>query len=205
MKVLIIADIHSSFGNLKKVLSSASYDLIFIAGDLTNFRKSDVYHIDGIVSNFGEAYAVHGNCDYEEITSYDLDSIKFIHAKSVKIEDFTLHGVGGSSLTPFSTPSEYSDEEMEEFFKKLKIDSGKNFLLCHSPPKGILDEVCGINVGSSVIRKYSEKFDAIFFGHVHENSGFLKLKFLALNPGPLFEKRFAIFDSESFKVELKKI
>ncbi|MCS7121014.1 MAG: metallophosphoesterase family protein [Archaeoglobaceae archaeon] len=205
MKILILSDVHSSFENLKEILSSASYDLIFLAGDLTNFIKEDVFKIDEIISKFGEAYAVHGNCDYEEILGYDLDSINFVHAKSLNFEDFTLHGVGGSNLTLFSTPSEYSEEQMEEFFKKF-VFSERNFLLSHCPPKGILDLTKnGIHVGCNVVKKYVENFEVIFCGHVHEAFGIEKNRFLAINPGPVFKRRYATFDTEVFEAKLEKL
>ncbi|MET1123741.1 MAG: metallophosphoesterase [Archaeoglobaceae archaeon] len=205
MKILLISDIHSSFGNLKRVLADASFDIVAIAGDITNFRSEDVKHADAIIAKFGYAYAVHGNCDYEEILEYDLDAIEFVHARSVRVDDFVLHGVGGSGITPFNTPSEYGEDEMEFFFSKFRLGE-RNFLLSHCPPKGILDRTrFGMHAGCEVIRRHADDFELIMCGHIHESPGVFRGSFVAVNPGPVFERRYALVETEGLNVELRKV
>ncbi|MEM3896466.1 MAG: metallophosphoesterase family protein, partial [Archaeoglobaceae archaeon] len=133
MKLLLASDIHSNIRNFKEIVERESFDVLLISGDLTNFRKSDVFSIDEILSKLGvECYAVHGNCDYEEILRYDLQSVRFIHGKSVKVDDVTIHGLGGSLPTPFETPSEYPEQYFSKLLDNFKI-SEFNVLLSHSP------------------------------------------------------------------------
>lgn len=206
MKLLLLSDIHSNLKNLEEILKKTEFDIILIAGDLTHFRKQDVITIDELVSKYApECYAVHGNCDNKEILSYSLSGIKFIHGKSLRLDDFTLHGIGGALKTPFGTPSEYTEEEYEEVLKHFRY-SEFNILVSHSPAKGILDRTrYGENIGSMAIRKYLKNFQIVLSGHVHESFGVLKDENLAVNPGPVNWGRFAILELESGEVELKQI
>nr|WP_230972182.1 metallophosphoesterase [Archaeoglobus neptunius] len=203
---MVLSDIHSSFSNLKNILDAASYDTVFIAGDITQFKREDVFQADAIISKFtDECYAVHGNCDYEDILEYDLDAIRFIHGKSVKVDNFTLHGLGGSGITPFGTPSEYTEEEMRSFIQSFQFGD-RNILLSHCPPKGILDTTrSGINAGCRVIRENIGLFDVAFCGHIHECHGIINSVITAVNPGPVMWGRFAIFNAESMEAELNRI
>ncbi|MCS7130961.1 MAG: metallophosphoesterase family protein [Archaeoglobaceae archaeon] len=206
MKLLLLSDIHSNTKNLEEILKKTEFDLLLISGDLTHFKKQDVVTIDEIVSKYApECYAVHGNCDHPEILSYELSAINFIHGKSLNLDDFTIHGIGGSLKTPFGTPSEYTEKDYEEIIKGFKF-SDFNILVSHSPAKGILDKTnYGENIGSEAIRKYIERFQISITGHVHESFGVIKEERLAINPGPVNWGRFAILDLRSMEVELRKI
>lgn len=206
MKLLLLSDIHSNVKNLEEILKKVDFDLILIAGDLTHFRKQDVIVIDEIVSKYApECYAVHGNCDHEEILSYELSGIKFIHGKSLKVGELTLHGIGGALITPFGTPSEYSEKDYELILKTFKF-SDFNVLVSHSPARGILDRTnYGENIGSEAIRRYIGNFQIVLTGHVHESFGVLKDKWIAVNPGPVNWGRFAILDLRKMEIELGQI
>ncbi|MCS7144695.1 MAG: metallophosphoesterase [Archaeoglobaceae archaeon] len=206
MKFLLLSDIHSNTKNLEEILKKIEFDLLLIAGDLTHFRKQDVITIDDLISKYApECYAVHGNCDPQEILSYELNSINFIHGKSLSLDDFTVHGIGGSLRTPFGTPSEYTEKDYEEILKSFKF-SDLNILVSHSPAKGILDKTkYGEHIGSEAIRKNIDKFQIALTGHVHESFGVLKEEKIAINPGPVNWGMFAILDLDRMEVELKKI
>jgi hypothetical protein len=209
MKILVVADIHSSFSGFEKILKEVDFDLLLIAGDISHFNTLDVLRADEIVSKYtAECYAVHGNCDPEPVLNLNLDSIRFIHAKSVRLEDFTLHGVGGSNLTPFNTPSEYPESKIEEFITSLRMDSSNsNVLLTHCPPRGILDKTfSGTNAGSDAILRHLEKFDFVFCGHIHEADGVQQYsKTILANPGPAAWNQYVIFDMQNFRVRCGKL
>ncbi|MDW7989777.1 MAG: metallophosphoesterase family protein [Archaeoglobaceae archaeon] len=206
MRILILSDIHSCLEKMEKIIKKEKFDILLIAGDLTNFKNEDVLAIDRILSFEGiECYAVHGNCDYESILEYDFDSINFIHRKSVKIDEFTLHGIGGSLPTPFNTPSEYSEDHFAKSIESFDF-SGFNILLSHSPAKGILDRTrYGMNIGSEEIAKKIEKFDLLVTGHVHECFGVHEGRVPAVNPGPVAWGLFAIIELEDMNICLRKI
>ncbi len=203
MKILLVSDVHSRFRSLDEILKSIDFDLLLLSGDITDFSVSDVFRADEVVSKYvDECYAVHGNCDYEDVLNLDLDAIRFIHGKSVRVDDFVLHGLGGSTFTPFNTPSEYPESELEAVLKSLDY-SDRNILLSHTPPKGILDlTYTGVHAGSSSVRKYMEKFELVLCGHIHEAYGVHKGSAVVVNPGPAAWSRFAIVDTESGEVKL---
>ncbi len=208
MRLLLLSDIHSSFENLKEILSRESFDAIVVAGDITHFRPADVFKADSIIAQHtDECFAVHGNCDHEKVLEHQYDGIRFIHRRSLRLDDFTIHGIGGSGITPFNTPSEYTDEEIMKMIGELKIEKeGRNILLTHCPPKGILDKTySGVHAGCNAIREHVKSFDAILCGHIHEAHGVDDKITLAVNPGPVMWGRYALFDAEKMEVELRKI
>ncbi|MFN3383512.1 MAG: metallophosphoesterase family protein [Archaeoglobaceae archaeon] len=206
MKILLTSDIHSNTQKFKEIVEKERFDVLFISGDLTNFRKSDVFAIDEILSEIGaECYAVHGNCDYEEILSYDLQSIQFIHGKSVKIDEISIHGLGGSLPTPFETPSEYPEQYFATLLENFKL-SDFNVLISHSPAKGILDKTkYGMSIGSEEIAKRISRFNIAITGHVHERYGIHKERSIVVNPGPVVWGLYAILDLKSLSIEMRRI
>ncbi len=206
MRFLHLSDIHSSTEKLEKILSLAEYDAVLIAGDLTHFRPRDAKAIDEVLSDYTDiCFAVHGNCDHEVILNENYRVLRFIHSKSVEFEGYTIHGVGGSGITPFNTPSEYTEEEILKIIDKFTLGDF-NVLLSHCPPKGILDRTySGIHAGCEVIRKRLGDFNAVLCGHIHESHGVVNSPCLVVNPGPAMWGRFAVIDFEKGKAELRKI
>lgn len=206
MKLLLASDIHSNLQNLRKILEKEKFDLLLISGDLTNFRKVDVFAINEILAKLDtECYAVHGNCDYEEILSYDLEGIRFVHGKTVNIDEITIHGLGGSLPTSFNTPSEYTEQYFANLLDNFRF-SEFNILVSHSPAKGILDRTKrGANIGSEEIAKRISRFEIAVTGHVHECYGIYREKNIVVNPGAVAWGLYAVLDLKTWKVELKRI
>ena len=188
MRILIVSDIHSNFSMLEKVLLRESADVLAVCGDVTDFSRDDVKRFLSTIEKFsGVCLVVHGNCDYEDAFSpIDSERIRYIHGESVEVEGIMFHGLGGSTRTPFSTPSEYE----ERYYRRLieGFEYGEvNILISHSPPFGILDRThSGVNAGSKAVREELERFDAVFCGHIHEARG---VEFVGnttvVNPGAL--------------------
>jgi len=55
MKFLLLSDIHSSMDKLEKILTSANYDAVLIAGDLTQFRPKDARVVDEMLSEYTDS------------------------------------------------------------------------------------------------------------------------------------------------------
>ncbi len=211
MRLLITSDVHSSFRRFERILDNESnVDYVVITGDLTDFVASHIQRIDKILNSKKlKALVVHGNCDPPESIDYieKSSSMVNLHAKSVEIDDYAFHGLGGSNYTPFFTPSEYSDDEMRSFINNFEYGE-KNVLISHCPPLGILDlTYSGIHAGCAVVREIMHNFDVIFCGHIHESPGiYVKDKSnIVLNPGSASSGRYALFDLNSFDCKLKKI
>jgi hypothetical protein len=83
-------------------------------------------------------------------------------------------GLGYSNPTPFHTPGEYSEAELE-----ARLEAFAGFaplvLICHCPPHGTaLDQVRpGLHAGSTAVRDFllREQPEHFFCGHIHEAAG----------------------------------
>lgn len=195
MKIVIVSDIHSRFSKLEVLVEREKADVLAICGDVTDFSRSDVKRFIEIVENFpGVCLVVHGNCDYEDaFTTIESENVEFIHGRSVEVDGITFHGLGGSTFTPFNTPSEYS----ESYYRRLlqKFEYGEtNILISHSPPYGVLDKThSGVNAGSRALREEIERFDAVFCGHIHEARGVETVgNAVVVNPGTLSKGEYGI-------------
>ncbi|MBE8538768.1 metallophosphoesterase [Geoglobus acetivorans] len=197
MRILAISDIHSEFEMLERLVEKVRADVLAVAGDVTHFRPSDVRTFEAIIEDFdGEILVVHGNCDHEDSLNRENEKYRFIHGKSHRIGHLTFHGLGGSPITPFNTPSEYPEKHYREILENLKYGE-VNILLSHSPPYGILDRTySGINAGNTVIRENLDKFDLIICGHIHESAGIERAgkRTLVVNPGPLNRGYYSIIE-----------
>ncbi|MBQ6477619.1 MAG: phosphodiesterase [Bacilli bacterium] len=86
MKILIVSDIHGNYDNLNKIITSNSFDKLFILGDILNGPIIDGYNREGVV-NLLKKYKdkisiVKGNCDTEE----DFEELGFTPEKYVEEE-----------------------------------------------------------------------------------------------------------------------
>ncbi|RLF00187.1 MAG: YfcE family phosphodiesterase [Thermoprotei archaeon] len=211
MRVLCISDIHGKMRTLEKFIERApSADLLLVAGDLTNYGDytQAVAVIEKLESLGIKILGVPGNCDTEEVIRAMEDKKISVHGKKVSYVDLSIVGFGGSPPTPFNTPLEYSEREIEEALKRLEKG---DVLLTHAPPKNTpLDKVfVGIHAGSFSVRKAIESREPLFAvcGHIHEARGVhLLKKTTVVNPGPLFKNYYAVVDvSDSVSVKLLKL
>ncbi|MCK4252291.1 metallophosphoesterase [candidate division WOR-3 bacterium] len=211
MQIIAITDIHGHeyFDNtIAKAISNA--DLILIGGDITNFGGEK--EADPILQNINQLnnqiLAIPGNCDQHSVNKLLISKGINLHRERRIIENITFYGVGGCSKTPFHTPQEYTESEIEEILSDFeKTDTQFHILLSHSPPaKTKVDNTfIGLHVGSKAIRSFIEKFqlDLVICGHIHEARGVDTINnTLIINPGP-FPKHYAVIDlNEKIEYEL---
>lgn len=211
MQILAITDIHGHehFDNtIAKVISNA--DLILIGGDITNFGSEK--EADPILQNINQLnnqiLAIPGNCDQHSVNKLLTSKGINLHGQRRTIGNITFYGVGGCSKTPFHTPQEYTESEIEEILSGFeKTDTRFHILLSHSPPaKTEVDKTfIGLHVGSETIRSFIKKFqlDLVICGHIHEARGVDTINnTLIINPGP-FPKHYAIINlNEKIEYEL---
>jgi len=186
-KVLLLADIHNQFGKLDSFLNLEP-DLVFIAGDITQFGP--VEPVLTLLSRIEvPCFAVHGNCDPREILDVLEDSNAVcLHGRAMTVGKLTLTGLGGSNKTPFNTPSELTENEIDKLLAHITSTMEKNVhnvLITHAPPQGALDVAAnGTHVGSPAIRKYIKHFDLVCTAHMHEQRGVTELEGVkVVNPG----------------------
>jgi len=202
IKILAISDAHGDFskiGPILKLKQTSNIDLILMAGDITNFGPDE--DAETFLNMFEKPImAIPGNCDLRTILRV-LDNSKAsnLHNTSERIGNITFIGLGGSNPTPFDTPFEFQENEIENDLEKLvkkeeyrKVDS-VIVLLTHAPPYGTVDEIPVGHVGSTAIGKYLDRVNLIVCGHIHEARGIMKVgKTVVVNPGMVSEGNGAI-------------
>lgn len=191
MKILAISDPHGDYSKIKKIIEKAgNFDLVAIVGDITNFGPDE--KVNELAEMFDKpVLAIPGNCDQRSILKA-LDASKAInlHGKAEQIGNIRFIGLGGSNPTPFNTPFELSEEEIESALEGMVCSAenseecGTIVLLTHAPPHGARDELPFGHVGSKAIQEFLDRVDLIVCGHIHEAKGMEKVgKTVVVNPG----------------------
>ena len=181
MKIISFGDIHEDYSNLiplRDELENA--DLVIVTGDLTNFngRKEAEKVIEEIMKYNKNILAQLGNLDQPEVNDYLTERGINLHRNGFIRDDIGIFGVGGSNLTPFNTPTEFSEDEIETFLLEgiAKVRNAKfKIMVPHMPPKDTkLDIIsAGAHVGSQSVRDFilKHKPDISLSGHIHEARG----------------------------------
>lgn len=220
MKIISFSDIHGHFSVFKKFKNIfKDCDVMILSGDITDFGTAEDVKkcLKEIRKYFDkELYAVIGNCDYPSVEDeLDKEGIN-IHGKVVEYKNFIFAGLGGSLVTPFSTPVEYTEEDYKVLLEQmdLEINTGRPLIfISHQPP---FDSGCdrlsnGTAIGSKEVRNFIERNDpaVCFTGHIHESCGKGMIgKTPVINPGQAKKGSVGIFESNekgSFKVYLQTI
>ena len=218
MKILAISDPHGNYSKINKIVGRAGdFDLVVIVGDITNFGPDE--KVDELMEMFDKpVLAIPGNCDQKSILKA-LDASKAInlHAKAKQIGKIRFIGLGGSNPTPFNTPFELPEEEIEKVLEGMVCsaentgDCGPIVLLTHAPPHGARDKLPFGHVGSKAIRKFVDRVDLIVCGHIHEAKGTEKIgKTVVVNPGEACKGSCALItieeeENKSIEVEFVEV
>ncbi len=174
LRLFALADIHAeeaALDRLRAISMRANYDAVIIAGDITN--NGPVSFAKEVLELFPDnLYVVHGNMDSAPVVDMLASSKSYVHGRKAKLGEWNIVGLGGSNPTPFHTPSEYSEGEIERILSAANVDE-YTILVSHPPPYGIFDNVGTINAGSKSVRECIEKKRPILAlcGHIHENEG----------------------------------
>ena len=102
------------------------------------------------------------------VQSFNLDG------GHIEIDGFHVIGLGYSNPTPFDTPGEYSEEELEQ--RLHAFDGLKPMIaICHVPPyQTMLDRITNFrHAGSKSMRDFLQREAPRYFfcGHIHEAAG----------------------------------
>ena len=208
--VLLIADLHGQFGKIDSFLD-LNPEAVFIAGDLTNMGPVDV--VDDVLSRIDvPCFAVPGNCDPREIieTLEHSDTV-CLHGSRINLGKITIVGLGGSNPTPFGTPFEMTDKQIDDVLQNAMKKMEKtvhNVLLTHTPPYETLDKVNGEHVGSQSIRRHMKSFDLVCCAHIHEQRGVTDIDGIKIvNPGPAMDGYCAMlhFGTEARDIRIEML
>ena len=175
MKVLIFSDIHGDIRALEKLVSEPA-DVYIAAGDLSTFRKS-LDRCGEVLAPLGEkVWVLPGNHETHEDMRDLCRRFGFVdfHRQVRQIASTNWAGLGYSNITPFNTPGEYTEEQIQE---ALAAFDGLSplYLVAHVPPKNSqLDEFApGQHGGSPALSTWLERAQPLylFCGHIHECAG----------------------------------
>ncbi len=190
--ILAISCIHGDIENLMAFIEKLSClrpDVIVCPGDFTDyflpkgFRRVDIGEIiiDELKSLNKPLIVVPGSWDGELIDFFDEKNIS-VHGKGKIIDDIGFYGYGGAR-TPFNTPFEPSEDEIENGLEKAYNDikgAKIKIQVTHAPPKGTGVDIIstGAHVGSEAVRKVIEmrQPNAAICSHIHEGRGVDEIK-----------------------------
>ena len=176
---IAFGDIHESTAVLPSIPGLAEAEGVIITGDITNRgNRESADRVIGAVADINpRIYAQPGNMDTDVVQAYLRERDIDIHLRVRELAPgLGLMGVGLSTPTPFSTPSEVPDGTigtwLDETFAKAK---GFETLIVavHEPPiDSAVDMIgAGQHVGSPSVRKFIERVqpDVVLTGHIHES------------------------------------
>jgi len=195
MRILTIGDIHMQTGRLRDIADLSGADLVLIAGDLTHFggaAEADRVLV-AISAHNPTILGVHGNLDRPEVGSLLEQRGLSLHGTARVVDGLGFVGLGGSNLTPFNTPCEYGEKQIEYLLEEglAALDGHRPFvLLSHPPPAGTTADRLsfGQHVGSAAVRTFIERHQPAYCicGHIHEARGTDLLgSTIIINPGTL--------------------
>lgn len=182
MKILVFVDVHGEIGRIKNIVEIARKEevsALVCAGDLTFFGSN----LDNLIERLDIGLPlILIPCNHELPNDIRDAARKFkfvrnLHNSVLELEGRIFIGLGGSKITPFSTPFELDDMEIDRQLRKFGRFAGKGkkaVLVVHEPPLNtMLDRIDGMHVGSKAIREFIGKHEPDFCicGHFHENAG----------------------------------
>lgn len=220
MNIAAIGCIHGDIENLMKFLDKIellNIDVIACPGDFTDyvvpkgFSRLDVGKIilEELKSLNKAVICVPGSWDKDLIDFFKKENVS-VHGEGKVINGIGFYGYGGAK-TPFNTPFEPSEGELELGLEKSysEVKSVKvKIQLTHAPPsKTKVDVIAtGAHVGSESVRKFIEnkKPDVAICSHIHESRGVDELgNTKIINPGRFPEGYVGLISIENLKVTAK--
>lgn len=209
-RILVLSDLHIRnnfpYDQIERIIAQENITLIILSGDLTIKGKAD--KIKSILQEFNQfnlpVFYVPGNMDSKNSTDISLTNIYPIHGRKKRLSGFNFIGLGGSNRTPFFTPFEMSEKEIEEILAKLieTLDNDDPIIfVSHPPPKDTEADMIysGKHVGSTIVREFIDKFQPalILCGHIHESKSISKInQTICINPGAAMNGNAAIVKIE---------
>ncbi len=175
MKLLVFSDIHSDAKALERLMAIEA-DYYFCAGDLVNFSRGLDAMGEILKQRADRTYVIPGNHESDRqiadlCARYGLHDF---HGGRMEVGGYHVIGLGYSNPTPFDTPGEYSEEELET--RLHEFDGLKPMIaICHVPPRGtMLDRITNLrHAGSTAMRAFLQREQPRYFfcGHIHEAAG----------------------------------
>lgn len=205
---LVFGDIHDDLGAFARIPELGQADGIIISGDLTNL--GGVKQAEDVMKQIEAAglpvYAQIGNMDQPEVGQWLEETGHNIHDQVRELNaDTAVFGIGGSTITPFDTPSEFPESAYAAWLEEMWPEASKfryTVLVSHNPPKDTMcDDIGGdVHVGSGAVRKFiaEKQPDLCICGHIHEGRAVDQIgRTVIVNPGQLNQGGYVIMRNEN--------
>lgn len=200
---IVMGDLHGKTDGFEAVRGLERADGVIVTGDLTvNGGVAQARTVLEKLARFnGVLYAQIGNMDRAEITGWLDEQGWNTHLRVRELApDVAIMGLGGSNVTPFGTPSEFSESRFAEWLEDLWKEARKRphvVLSAHTPPLGTLCDIVGngAHVGSSAVRDFllEAQPDVCLCGHIHESRAVDRLgRTVLVNPGAFAAGGYAV-------------
>jgi hypothetical protein len=181
MKIVSFGDIHMATRNLARMGEvMRDCDLVIVSGDMTNFGGIEETRkvLDAVRGACPNLLALSGNLDQREVIPFLEQEGIALHGKGRVVAGVGIFGCGGSNVTPFDTPTEFTEDEiyaaLRAGYDQVR-DVRPLLMICHTPP---YDTKCdrilsGRPVGSTAARRFiaEVKPEVCISGHIHESAG----------------------------------
>lgn len=200
---IVVGDIHDNLENVKKLPKLPGLAGIIVSGDLTQLGACP--QAEKVLSALERPgltlYAQIGNMDLPEVDACLSRKSENLHGQVYELAPgIAIFGIGGSTVTPFNTPSEFSEEAYSAWLDQSWEKASRyprRILISHNPPRDCAcDRISsGAHVGSSAVRKFIEEKqpDICVCGHIHEAKSVDRIgRTLVLNPGMLSEGSYVL-------------
>lgn len=206
LRVLGVVDLHWSGKRPPRLPDPSGFDLVLLAGDLTNFLGPD--HARRIVEPLRDSgvpvLAVCGNCDQPPVEDYFREIDIDLDRRARVIDGVRFIGLSGG--LPFGdlpyerTEEDYERVAAEAFDNAATVEGRPTVLVSHQPPFGTACDLArGQHVGSKSLRAAVERHqpDLVFSGHIHESIGAGTVgPTRVVNPGPWFQGRSVVIEAD---------
>ncbi|HXW85201.1 MAG TPA: metallophosphoesterase [Candidatus Binataceae bacterium] len=214
MKIVSFGDVHMATRNLARmgdVLRDC--DLVVLSGDLTNFGGVEDTRkvLDEVRRACPNVLALTGNLDQREVIPFLEDEGIALHGRGRVLDGLAIFGCGGSNLTPFHTPTEFSEDEiyatLRAGYEQVR-DTRPLLMICHAPPfETRCDRILsGKAVGSTAARRFIEEVqpDVCISGHIHESAGVDHIGTTAiLNAGPFKGGGYIVVENDGARLDAR--
>ena len=162
---IAVGDIHDDAACFARIPELAQADGIIVTGDLTitGGAKQAELVMDVLWRHCPVVWAQIGNMDRPEVDAWLSEKGCNLHTRVQELTpDIALFGVGGSTFTPFGTPSEFPEASFAEWlnacWQRARVYP-HTILVSHNPPKDTACDVIpgDVHVGSTAVREFLEE------------------------------------------------
>ena len=215
---IAFGDVHENTSIIHKIKDIREASGVLVSGDLTNVggmaRAAAI--IDEIKALNRNVFAQIGNMDTRDVERYLDESGVNVHNRLISLlDDVYLLGLGYSTPTPFSTPSEVDETQVKHWLDGIQDKAAEAphlIFMTHTPPYGTTTDrlSSGVSAGSTAVRDFIEKVQpgVCITGHIHEARSVDHVgKTRVVNPGILARGGYVriSFDGRSLDAELRQI